>query len=865
MKKAIAGVLVPLLVLVGSLLPARAQEGPPHVPDELKAFSIVPPGQEGDVTAAELAAESFGVNYDDQLELDASLVTDDEITTNELGNYFHTMQFGPGDDIATTTEGEGYTIYRDSLGIPHIYADDTPAASFALGFVTAEDRLWEADVFRHAARGTLAEFVGPSFLEMDIATRRDGYTEEEVQAMLDSFDDKFGEIGLAVQEGLQAYADGFNAYIETLPTKPQECPSEYQALNNPCPAPFPQEWTPTDTLFLAILQLRIFGETAGGELTNAGLFAHLVEKHGQKLGSKIYDDLLRVNDPRSPTSIAKADGTFPSQNLGKIKMNSVAIPDAAPALARRVAKRDAKVAASIADLGLTTPASNALLVSAKKSQTGNPLEWGAPQVGYAVPSFFMDVDVHTPDAHFRGPAVPGASALIPLGRGADYAWSLTTGYSDAVDTRAELLCDPEGGEAAEDSTGYMFDGECKPMESRDEMFLVKPNANDPGPPAAETRTFDRTVHGPVFARGMVDGKPVAFVKERFFWMRELDSIPQFYRWNTKVKNIDDFRAAAEDFTMSFNSFYADHDQIGYFHVGYYPKRVKGQHTSLPTWGTGEWEWKGRVPFSTHPKTINPKQGWVANWNNKPALGWDNYDSPKWGPNNRVELLNQGMRSLFRKGGKATLGEVVDVAREAATRDTRGAFLGKKMVRYARTMKGAAAEAVPIVKRWVKAGAHRFNRDGDDVMDDSPALVIFDAWYESMVHGIFDDELGTEGYDLIAAPISDYAPEQGSSFWFDMGDYVANLFNKRAKKAYARNYCDDLTTANKSESCKSVVRSALEKALKVLVPENGDDMSAWETPAENIVFQALGAGSVAPIPWQNRGTHNHAVEVLRKAR
>src|SRR5687768_18037160 len=100
--------------------------------------------------------------------------------------------------------------------------------------------------------------------------------------------------------------------------------------------------------------------------------------------------------------------------------------------------------------------------------------WGAPQVGYANPAFFMDIDVHVPSAnvHYRGPAVPAASVLIPLGRGADFAWTLTTGYSDAVDTKIEKLCNPEGGEVAKDAEHYMFKGKCRKMESRVETFEI---------------------------------------------------------------------------------------------------------------------------------------------------------------------------------------------------------------------------------------------------------------------------------------------------------------------------------------------------------------------------------------------------------
>jgi acyl-homoserine lactone acylase PvdQ len=139
------------------------------------------------------------------------------------------------------------------------------------------------------------------------------------------------------------------------------------------------------------------------------------------------------------------------------------------------------------------------------------------------------------------------------------------------------------------------------MSSREETFVVRPTSISPGVPRTETHTFDRTIHGPVFARGTVDGKPVAFVKQRFFWKKEIDSVPQFYRWNTTVDSLSDFQAAARRFTMSFNAFYADSADIAYSHVGCYPRRASGVHPSLPTWGTGRWEWEGRLPWRRHPR------------------------------------------------------------------------------------------------------------------------------------------------------------------------------------------------------------------------------------------------------------------------
>lgn len=856
--------LTSVLLVLGPAQLSVAQEGPPEVEDRLRAYSIVPPGQEGDVTAQELITGNYGPHYEDQLRMYSILPDDRDITEGELKKYkfFHSMQFGPHGEVESSYEPTaGVTVYRDSFGIPHIYADTLTNASFALGYVTAEDRMWQMDVFRHAARGELAEFVGPSWLDFDISVRREGYTEEEVQKMFDDLDDKFGADGKAIQEGLQAYADGVNAHIDELKSdRFREMPAEYAATDNP-PPQHPEEWSPLDTLYLAILQLRVFGETAGFELTNAGLYAHLKERLGNKLGPKVFEDLIPRNDPRSYTSVPRAEGTFPSQNLGTVKPAAMAIPDAAKEEGAEDARERAMQRRVLAGLGFRAPASNALLVSANNSVTGNPLHIGAPQVGYANPAFFLDIDVHVGDKiHFRGPAVPGASALIPLGRGVDYAWTLTTGFSDAVDVRAEELCEPEGGESTEESNGYMFEGECKAMEERDETFIVKPSPADPGAPDMETHTFYRTVHGPVFERGTVNGKPVAFVRERFFWKRELDSLPPFYRWNTKINSLNDFKSAAAKFTMSFNSLYADAKHIGFFHVGYYPERARGVHPALPVWGTGQWEWGGRIPFARHPQTIDPAQGWVANWNNKPSRGWDSFDAPKFGAIHRVELLSGKMRRLLRGPRKANLSDIVEVIADVATQDTRGVYLGPRMVKWAdRSVAGSGVEAVAIrmVRDWIKEGANRENKDYDDFIDD-PAVAVFDAWYDALVHKVFDDELGETGYDLLPnAPIFDH------DMRFDFSSYLKNLFSRRTRRALARNYCDNVESKTR-EGCRDVVVTALVEAITKLKEDQGDDPTKWTAPAEWIEFENQGGGSVTHIPWQNRGTHNHVVEVLSDA-
>jgi acyl-homoserine lactone acylase PvdQ len=866
-------------MLIAALVPAAQGQAPPEVPkapDHLRAYSVTPPGQDGTITAARFASGNYGPHFDDQLEMYASLIDDDSVTLKDLDKYFHSMQFGPGEEIERTYQPtEGVTVFRDGFGIPHIYGDSLESASYALGYVTAEDRLFQMDVFRHAARGTLAEFVGPgannSRLKMDVETRREGYTAEEVQALFDNLDDKYGREGKAIQRGAAAYAEGVTAYMNEIRNDPDKRPVEYDATGNTAPM-HPEPWEVLDTLFLVVLQLRVFGETAGTELENAALYKHLRKRLGKKQGTRLYEDLVFQNDPRSPTSIAPSEKNFRTQKTGPVDRRSIAVPDNAEEVAREVSRRARSREVLLETLGFKKQASNALLVSGRRSKTGNPLLLGGPQVGHALPSFFMDIDVHAPGIDFRGPAVPGASVLVPLGRGRDYAWTLTTGYSDAVDTRAELLCEPGGEKATLESNHYMFKGKCRAMKSREETFESRPVPTSPSMPETVTKTFYRTVHGPVFARAAVGGKPAAFVKQRFFWKKELDSLPSFYRWNAGVRSLKDFADAAKGFTMSFNSFYVDHKNIAYFHVGQYPLRAAGVHPSLPVWGTGKWEWQGRRAYSKQPKIVNPKRGWIANWNNKPARGWDNHDGIKWGSIQRAQLLEDRMKTFFKIGFKATLADVVDAIRDAATRDARGAYLGPRMLALARpaTLKNKRlSEASSILRGWIKLGAHRKNKDRDDTMDRGSALAIFDKWYDLLVHAVFDDELGQKGYELIEAPVTNYNPRNGGGFWFDFSSYLKNLFHKKSRKRmFSRDLCDNRGTP-KRETCAALAVSTLKQALKELTEEQGQDMSAWTKPAENINMtgnaNSATAGSVAQIPWQNRGTQNHVVEVLSKAK
>src|SRR5215216_5398086 len=78
--------------------------------------------------------------------------------------------------------GEAVKIYRDDFGIPHIFAETNRGLFEAYGYTVAQDRLWQLELNRRAARGRLAEIFGPTTVNADRAARTVGYTDAELDA-----------------------------------------------------------------------------------------------------------------------------------------------------------------------------------------------------------------------------------------------------------------------------------------------------------------------------------------------------------------------------------------------------------------------------------------------------------------------------------------------------------------------------------------------------------------------------------------------------------------------------------------------------------------------------------------------------------
>jgi acyl-homoserine lactone acylase PvdQ len=135
----------------------------------------------------------------------------------------------------------------------------------------------------------------------------------------------------------------------------------------------------------------------------------------------------------------------------------------------------------------------------------------------------------------------------------------------------------------------MYMGTCRPMKT---FFAGTLAATSTEPEKAVT--FKETVHGPVSGTVTVGGKPYAVSNMRSTRGRE--SIGGFIgsALNSSIRSQRDFRRAAGSFGFTFNLFYVDHRDIAFFSTGRLPIRAPGTNPSLPTLGTGEYDWRPRT-------------------------------------------------------------------------------------------------------------------------------------------------------------------------------------------------------------------------------------------------------------------------------
>jgi penicillin amidase len=447
-------------------------------------------------------------------------------------------------------------VIRDERGVPHIYASNAHDLYFITGYVTAQERLWQMDMVRHATQGRLSELFKRDMTSTDYFLRALGMSKKS-QMILEKEDPEI----LAV---LQAYADGVNAWIAESGKK---LPPEFRILGYK-----PEPWTMIDIT-------NIIG-FIGWDLASSNLSDEINRyKLGKMLGPEKAAEL--VADWKLVDEVV-----FPEFEIDEKLME-----DALSAIGSMK---------ELEKLGIfSLSGSNNWAVSGSRSETGKPILSNDMHLGFNIPGFWMQVHQVIPgELNVTGVIFPGEPFVV-AGHNDRIAWGMTNLSVDDIDLFVETV----------DSTGnnYLYNGEWLPFRDEEEVLKISDDSS-------VTKVIRYTHHGPVISgmRGIDD------VMLTMCWSgyRYSDEIRGVYLLN-RAGTWDEFRTALSHFqSISQNFAYADVDgNIGLQTGGGVPVR-KGTGL-LPRRGdTDEYEWKGFVPFELLPSSFNPEEGFVSSANQR---------------------------------------------------------------------------------------------------------------------------------------------------------------------------------------------------------------------------------------------------------
>jgi len=814
-----------LLVALGASATAASATEPEDFSGS--AYQILAPG-DGGFPPPERAPSS---TFDQGLLYDALTPLQGNVTAADLEKNYLSEKFGvTGPVIEEETLVPGaLVIKRDKNDIPHVYGATRELVMFGSGWVAAEDR------------GLLLKMaVGPSFAatldipginpfglllagrEFTPSTQTLNFVNAQKSVLLEK-----GAKGAQVLSDLESWAAGVNKFEETFK---EVLPPQLQVPH----------LTATNAIAGFALIGSIFGNGGGNEVTNSNFLAKLNAKLGPKQGLKVFRDLREVNDPEAPTTTTKP---FPYDGVPSGPTPGAAVVDPGSLSA------SAAHAASVAQAS-KRKASNFLLAGPGHSADGHPLAVMGPQLGYFYPEIVMQADLHGGGVDAEGVVAP-ISPYVFIGRGKDFAWSLTSAGSENTQQFLEKLCNPDNSLPTRESNHYMHNGQCIPMTHFDAGLLGEGN----GEPAHELE-FMETVHGPVSGTVTVGGQPYAVAKERSTRGREPAGELTFSELDSNlVHSPEQFFKAANNLGTTFNLPYVDSTHIAYFSSGLLPVLAPGTDPSLPTFGTGQYDWRGFLSQEQHPHEIAPKSDTFLNWNNKPAPGWGAAsDEYSYGPVHRVQLYKG-----FKSG--MTEADVVSIMNRAATQDLRANrdWPWIAAVLYSGPAPSPLAlRAANLVTTWALHGGSRYGVTGPE----DPGAAVLDQAWPLIGNAVLGPVLGPEllkEFASISSP--DNAPSPtGSAYGGGWYGYVSKDLRTElglpVSGPYSTRYCGN----GSLKRCRASLWAAIQTAAEELEKSQGSVPANWRAARVRIEFPPLPKEFFPfTMAWTNRSTFQQVIE------
>ena len=500
-------------------------------------------------------------------------------------------------------------VLRDNYGINHIYANNQDDLFFMQGYLAAKDRLFQFEIWRRQATGTVSEILGEDELDRDIGTRLFKFRGDIEDELNHYHEDGF--------EIVSSFVSGVNKYIEEVNSNPELLPIEFEVLGIQ-----PEKWTNEVVIsrhqgLLGNIDqelnigraVSLIGENKVKEL----MWFHPKDPDISLDNNLTYEDLkqdiLRLyNAYREPIEFKKNYilNKYQSENDIAFSKSNVHINDE------------------------YSIGSNNWAISGNKSFNGFPILANDPHRSLSNPSLRYMAHLVAPGWNVIGggePEIPG----ISIGHNGIGAWGLTVFRTDAEDLYVYKLNPSNLNE-------YMHNGQWKTFNKINETIKIK-NKED-----VNVELF-YSVHGPVT---FIDKKRKKAYAVKNGWS-EIGGSPYLASLRMdQAENWEEYREASNYFNIpGENMVWADkYGDIGWQAVGIAP--IRKTHSGLvPINGDGNFEWEDYLEIIEKPNLFNPEKGYIAtaNQNVTPedyerwdAIGYD------WADPYRGERVNSILES-----------------------------------------------------------------------------------------------------------------------------------------------------------------------------------------------------------------------------
>lgn len=598
----------------------------------------------------------------------------------------------PQPDTATTIHVTGardrIEIRRNPEGVPHIRAQSEEDAHFGLGYVHAQDRLWQMEYQRRLGNGRLAEILGESGLITDRLFRTVGLHRAAAAA--------WANLSAEERQPIESYIAGINAYLNNRHSR--RLPAEFKILGVE-----PEPWQPEDVLVWS----KALSWGISGNWDKELLRAQLT----QKLGPEKADQLMPAYTKDGPTILQKgpgAGGRGPEGRGTELAANAqhLALSIQHSSLGLLALNRKIAEQTGLGGEGFGT---NSWVLSGERTTTGKPILANDPHQPGQTPSLWYLARITGGDLDVIGATIPGGPG-VQVGRNGQIAWGISTINVDSQDVYMERINERNEAE---------YKDEWEPLQIVPETIKVKdkPDLN---------LTVRISRHGSLVSDVInPTGQALAL---RWTGADPEDTGTLAALAFNRARNWHEFTAAFRAYRAADQNYiYADQQgNIGYIAAGTIPVRAKGDgRLPVPGW-TGEYEWTGFVPFDELPQAYNPPQGYIATANNQ--VTGDDYP----------HLIGTNFAAPYRA---ARVVEMIESKRKHSPQEMER-MQADVLAVHARELLSLLLTTAPADERSQQA-IQLLRSWNAQMTGASTQAAVFAAWYTELGKRLFEDELGPE--------------------------------------------------------------------------------------------------------------------------